>query len=1029
MKNFTVYKSSAGSGKTYTLAVNYLALAISKSLIKRDYYKKILAITFTNKAAQEMKERVLYYLNILSQGKDIDNILSEIISKTRLESQDIFKISKNIYSHILHNYSDLSIQTIDKFSYKIVKTFSSDLGMNRDFELELDSNKIIQPVIALLLNKVSDNNSLLTDVLVNFTIQKLEDGNSNDIQSDLEDFCKHLFIEGSDKILINNSLTSAEVNKLKNNLFEQKSDFKNKIISLRKEVVNFFENNGLTSDHFSRGTFYKLFNDKLLSKKYSDWIPSESLINSVNNADFYSKSLDENLKQQVDRNKEKLKQFFDDLLFLLKDYITLEAILKKIYPSIIINELINEINTYKKENNIQHISSFNRQIHEVVTTQVSSFIFERLGERYNHFLIDEFQDTSLLQWQNLLPLIADSLDFGKSIVVGDGKQSIYRWRAGEVEQFLKLPEIYKGEDLQYFSEWQAKLSNHFKSENLDNNFRSRRKIIEFNNLFFKRIKTLLSENLIPIYDDLEQKVEYANNGGYVRIELFNVAEYKNEVLEKTKNQINKLINENNYSYKDFAVLCNTHKDISEIASYLTDHSIPIISSEGLLISNSPKVKLIISSIKYLVNIDDKIAKASIINYLFHYVSKKDDLHILYMQVHKNDRFLLLLNNYGIEFDGDNFLELPIYQMVEEIIKAFKIENDVYINFFLDLVHEYSEKNINSISQFIEWWSEVKTKKSISISDDVNAVKLMTIHKSKGLAFPIVIIPFNWESATKKEMWVENSSHYSKQIKYSLINQNKNLKFSHFNNDYNREKALETMDNINKLYVACTRAVDGLYILSKSIKKVTENSTNLNAILQKFTSEFPYSHGSITNKNSENKNQKSIFIKEIIESKDWKKIISLKNSSSDFWDNENHSKNKDWGKLFHYALSEISHFEQINEVVENLYVRGKCDFAQKNELLKEINNLFSCTEIQEFFSPKWKVRNEKEILMPSGKTYIPDRIMFNNNQVVIIDYKTGEKDSKHLEQIVNYSNALNMMGFNNIERYLIYTNSSKKIHKV
>ena len=230
MKNFTVYRSSAGSGKTYTLAVNYLALAISKSLIKRDYYKKILAITFTNKAAQEMKERVLYYLNILSQGKDIDNILSEIISKTRLESQDIFKISKNIYSHILHNYSDLSIQTIDKFSYKIVKTFSSDLGMNRDFELELDSNKIIQPVIALLLNKVSDNNSLLTDVLVNFTIQKLEDGNSNDIQSDLEDFCKHLFIEGSDKILINNSLTSAEVNKLKNNLFEQKSDFKNRFV-------------------------------------------------------------------------------------------------------------------------------------------------------------------------------------------------------------------------------------------------------------------------------------------------------------------------------------------------------------------------------------------------------------------------------------------------------------------------------------------------------------------------------------------------------------------------------------------------------------------------------------------------------------------------------------------------------------------------------------------------------------------------------------------------------------------------------
>ena len=1029
MKNFTVYRSSAGSGKTYTLAVNYLALAISKSLIKRDYYKKILAITFTNKAAQEMKERVLYYLNLLSQGKDIDSILSEISLKTGLKNEDIFKISKNIYSHIIHNYSDLSIQTIDKLSYKIVKTFSSDLGMNRDFELELDSNKIIQPVIALLLNKISDNNSLLTDVLVNFTIQKLEDGNSNDIQSDLEDFCKHLFIEGSDKILINNSLTTVEVNKLKNNLFEQKSDFKNKIMSLRKEVVNFFENNGLTSAHFSRGTFYKLFNNKLLSKKYSDWIPSESLINSVENEDFYSKSLDENLKQQVDRNKEKLKQFLDNLVLLLKDYITLEAILKKIYPSIIINELINEINTYKKENNIQHISSFNRQIHEVVTTQVSSFIFERLGERYNHFLIDEFQDTSLLQWQNLLPLISDALDFGKSIVVGDGKQSIYRWRAGEVEQFLKLPEIYKGKDLQYFSEWQAKLSNHFNKENLDNNFRSRKKIIEFNNLFFKTIKTLLSDNLIGIYDDLEQKVEFASEGGYVRIELFDGKEYKNEILEKTKNEIKKIINENNYSYKDFAILCNTHKDISEIATFLTNNSIPIVSSEGLLISNSPKVKLIISLIKYLVNLDDKIAKASIINYLFHYRSTKDDLHDLYMQVHNNDRFLSLLNNQGIEFDFDNFLELPLYQMVEEIIKAFSIENDVYINFFLDLVHEYSEKNINSISQFIDWWSEVKTKKSISISDDINAVKLMTIHKSKGLAFPIVIIPFNWESAAKKEMWVKNSGTYSNQIKYSLINQNKNLKLSHFNDDYNREKTLETMDNVNKLYVACTRAVDGLYIFSKSIKKVAENSSNLNAILQKFTCDFPYYFGSITNKNSENNNQKSIFKKEIIESKDWKKIISLKNSSADFWDNEDHNKKKDWGKLFHYALSEISYFEQINEVVEALYRGGKCNEDQKNKLLQEIIFLLSNAEIQDFFSPKWKVRNEKEILMPSGRTYIPDRIMFNNAEVVIIDYKTGEKDSKHIEQIVNYSNALNMMGYKNIKRYLIYTNSSKKINKV
>ena len=329
MKNFIVYRSSAGSGKTYTLAVNYISLAIGGVLFKKDYYKKILAITFTNKAAKEMKERVLHYLYNLSQKNDIDNILHAIKLQTNLTEKLIFDFSKSLYNNIIHNYSDLGIQTIDKFTYKIVKSFSRDLGVNNDFELELDSQKTIQPVVTLLLNKVSDKNKSLSNVLVDFTMQKIDEGNSNNIQQDLEAFCNHFFFEGSEEKLIKNLFSINESSEIKNKLFDKRKTSQNDIVKLQKEVISFFTKNNLTSNHFIRGTYYKLFSEKLLSINYLDWIPSDSLLNNINDNNWYKKNLDSNLKLEVDRCKEELTIYIDRLIKSLKDYITYNSILKK----------------------------------------------------------------------------------------------------------------------------------------------------------------------------------------------------------------------------------------------------------------------------------------------------------------------------------------------------------------------------------------------------------------------------------------------------------------------------------------------------------------------------------------------------------------------------------------------------------------------------------------------------------------------------------------------------------------------------
>ena len=1031
MKNFVVYRSSAGSGKTYSLAVNYISIAIGKYAYQRDYYKKILAITFTNKAAKEMKERVLHYLMILSQENDIDNILQEVINKTNLSQNEIFTNSKKIYSHIIHNYSDLGIQTIDKFTYKIVKTFSSDLGVSRDFELELDSAKIIQPVVALLISKISNNNRSLSNLLVDFSLQKINDGNSNEIQSDLENFCKHLFIEGSDDLLVNNSVLIKDSIKVKDELFKAKEECLRQVSLLGQKVSQFFLENNLSQDHFIRGTFYNLFTKKLLSKKYEDWIPTESLITNINDGIWYKKTLDQESKLEIDQNQIVLKDFFDELLMLLKDYITLDAILKKIYPSLIINELIKEVATYKKEHNIQHISSFNRQIHELVTNQTSSFIFERLGERYSHFLIDEFQDTSLLQWQNLLPLITDSLDFGRSIVVGDGKQSIYRWRAGEVEQFLELPKIFKGKNLAYLSDWQAKLNNHYTVESLQENFRSKKEIINFNNEFFSKLKQVLPEELIGIYNHHNQSSTYADDGGYVHVELFEGIDYKKDVLVSIVDEINNLINESNYRYKDIAVLCNTHEDISEVAEHLSLSSIPIVSNEGLLISKSEKVRVVISFVKYLKNIDDDIAKASIITYLYSLDLFNEDIHVLNLGLHDDNIFMAMLKKINIDIDVYDLLQLSLYEMIVEIISCLNLKNDIYIDFFTDLVHNYSQKNLNNISDFLNWWDDVKGKKTITISEDLDAVKLMTIHKSKGLAFKIVFIPFNWESDSrvKREIWVENNDSISKGLQYSLINQNKNLALSHFKNQYEREKALLILDNLNKLYVASTRAVDSLYILSKSLNKNSGNSISLNSFLSHFSKEYPFILGEKTRLEKENILSDNIFYNDYTEKCKWKDILSLKNSSLEFWDVEDHNNKKDWGKLLHYALSKIYFIGQEDTVINDLYNQGKCSYVEKDKLHLEVNKLFSLPDIQVFFSDDWEVKTEKEILMPDGRTYIPDRLLIKDNKVVIVDYKTGEIDIKHNNQIINYADALTQMGYKNISKYLIYTSHTEKVHKI
>ena len=432
-----------------------------------------------------MKERVLQYLEILSKNENESDILDWIKEATGFSEEKVSELSREVRINILHNYTELKISTIDKFTYNIVRTFSSDLGLSYNFDVEMDNYKIIQPVVSKMLSKISEKGGPISTSLVNFALEKAEDGKSINIQRDLEDFCEHLFKEESLSFIGSDPQSIDVCMSARDDMYRKRRQIISDIKRLALDAIKLFNSNGLTKDHFIRGSFYNHFTVNLLSSIDSKWMPSKTLQDNINLDIWYKKGNSKDMKRLVEDCKSDLIYIYDQLIVLLKDYNTIQSLTSNIYSIAVLNELLSELNQYKKDQNLEQISVFNKKIHQVIVNQPSNFIYERIGERYNHFLIDEFQDTSLLQWQNILPLITDAIDYGTCFIVGDGKQSIYRWRGGEVEQFIALPKIFKGEALSQKKEWERKLSSHYINYKNDNqNYRSRRAIVEFNKRLF-----------------------------------------------------------------------------------------------------------------------------------------------------------------------------------------------------------------------------------------------------------------------------------------------------------------------------------------------------------------------------------------------------------------------------------------------------------------------------------------------------------------------------------------------------------------
>lgn len=1077
MKNFVVYKSSAGSGKTTTLAIEYLKL----SLVKPANFKHILALTFTKDAANEMKQRILDYLvQIINykNGSQLDFIFNPLIaSQEKFKKTEDYGRQKSIeeiqqqarilLKFILHGYSDFAISTIDSFTHRIIKSFAHDLGIAISFEVELDADNLLKTAVNELISRVGDENPKLTEVLLDFSLHKIGSDKSRKVDDDLKTLAKNLLDDVKEEFLIDlRKLSIEELLQIKDQVFAEVKIFKNFVNKEAQAAKKLIQSQGLDCKSFYYGIgnicnwFFNLAKPNFAEK---DIRPKSRVWKSIDEDNWCSGKADTADKYKVESIKEELKTHFRILNKFIEEnidnYLIFKQISLHIYPLVVLNEIEKLVFQLKSESNVLHISDFNKLIAQAISGEPAPFIYERIGNWYWHFLLDEFQDTSALQWNNLLPLIENSLSENHfSLLVGDGKQSIYRWRGSDVKQFVHLPDLLNKPD-ELSLQRERLLQENYEERNLLINYRSDEEIVKFNNDLFSFISNSnwLPDSAKKVYDEIEQSVASDKlKAGLIDIHLLD--EKDDELLNNTLlDSIKTAINEG-YSFSDIAILVRKNVDATAYADLLIDHKIPVISSVGLRVSSSSKVKFLLSFFQSVLQPKETLYKIEVLRYLLQAQIlgeyKMENFHQLIASLMTNEKdfstlFSALLEKYGFTIDQNNINQTDVYELAEYLIRVFDLKiPDPYLQFFLDTLYEFKRKPYSQLSDFMLWWTEHEKDIFIELPSGLNAVTIQTIFKAKGLQYPVVIFPVTDKSlrtqAGKDSRWLNPGIEKLDKLKsfpFSLSS----LKETSLSIAYDEEQTNQKLDNINLFYVALTRVKHRLFILAnqyeaKKGKKAAENKYDTfkpSVILDEYLSdkkEFMLEEGFYRfGKNIRLPDEKAIddscfyYLKKF-NGASWRKHLSLSNSSQ-FKRIEEEFSQQIWGIYVHEVLANIQNIDDVPKALDRALYAGFLKPEDQLKISHYVNQIVNHPIVGAFYSKGLRVANEADLIDSFGLFHRPDRLVFLKEKTVVIDYKTGKSDEKHKKQIREYTELLAQMDYPNPESYLVYLQGNIKVVRV
>jgi len=1030
--SFSLINASAGSGKTYSLVFNYIQELLSNS--NDDHFRRLLALTFTNKAVNEMKNRIV---ETLSDFVKIDRLemRSEISKKINIKEPELQKKSERVLKNILYDYAGFDILTLDTFTHRIIRTFALDLKLPKSFEVVVEQDQILQELIQIIIDQVGVKKEI-TDSLVDFVHYKIENDSKQSINDGLLEIAKLILKENDReflKKLRNNSLADfRETQKILNKIKYKEAD-KAKVIA--KEILDKIALNGLDESIFSRGSVIRHF----------------SLIVENKFEGIYLNKLEKNLSEGIrivkkTNNSKELILIADNMIpeiyqYFLKakesvlTYNLIQELNKQWTPLSLMTEMEQTLNRYQKEEKKMLLGQFNEKISEVVQDYDAPFIYERLGEKYRHFFIDEFQDTSKLQWSNLIPLLKHSLESedlsgnsGSVFLVGDPKQAIYRWRGGDVHMFLDLLRDEK------FN--QTKVNTQL----LPTNYRSLDNIVEFNNTFIKGALESISDlNYRSFYEDSYKQKNSNRPGGNIEIHFvenkmdsFHIQKTINAVLDGKKQ---------GFSWGSMAILVRNKKQAISIFESLSKTEIPVVSTESLLLEKSSSIKLIISVLRLKLQPENSIERINICRFFIEKNNQNQISHEIFKESLEGsliDFTKFIKRRFVPLFDLKVVQNLNFYELIESLISSLGLLNDfdTHLEFFLDYCYDFSIQSKSTVYNFLKKWEIDAEKLTIPLPDDNQAVRIMTIHVAKGLEFPLVILPFLYsdfqpDSRIKRQTWYPIEFKESK-IDYGRINFSSRLENygMHGKKISDNDKIKNELDAFNILYVSLTRASHKIVVITTLLEK-PKRYKNYAQLFNDYVinqgskptliNPFVYGSNDCQYINVKEKDLKNNLLNPRINF-NWKKHFKPETSLE-----INGKRLK--GILIHKLLSKIKFELDISWAIDSSIREGLLNIEEKfdyNELLQKIVNH---KDLSAIFKSGNIVYTEKEILLPNEGIIRPDRIVITKISCSVIDYKTGSPSPDDKIQIVSYSKHLETIIDLPIESFLVYIKESIQVKKI
>ena len=1063
----SIYKASAGAGKTFTLTVEYILLLLRKG---KKEFEQTLAVTFTNKATAEMKERILETLYGLSHNipecdgylKVIQNRLKELDEE--MSEEMIRQRASEALSAILHDYTHFRVETIDSFFQSVLRNLAHELSLTANLQVELNNDEVVSRSV----DRVIENMQNRKDVqgwIMDYVEEQLQTGERWNIAGMIKQFARCIFEEAfqnrstEEREKISDS---AEMNAFKKEMHAIINSCKNQLAERAEAFERLVNGKTLNFERISNGRIYLSFL-KLVRSENTDRA-SNTIYKAADDYEVMLKAVDRNTPQLVAEAQEiqtalaELLHLYERSSFAIN---TAKLSLRYLNPLRLLNVIEQEANAINAENNQFNLSKTPTLLSKLVEKTDAPFVFEKIGTQFHNVMIDEFQDTSRLQWNNFkVLLIENQATGGNDLLVGDIKQSIYRWRNG---------------DWAILKNVKNELANlKPQDKELRYNFRSKKNVIDFNNAFFPKAAKVLDEiepqarfRLQDIYSDVEQQTFQTKEEGYASVTLYtksgNAApeDYEERMITDMITQIHTLM-QGGLSTQDFAILVRKKNNAESLLNWfhLLAPEIKLVSDEAFLLESSVAVQMLVAAL-FVLN-DTKHLNPIPERYLMmHYHSDElqEPLPMLEIATAQPDDLL----PEAFTQHKQELAQLPLYLLCERLYQIFQLDKiggqDTYIFTFMDELQNHLRSNPSDIHTFLKAWDENIHNHSIP-AGEIDGIRILTIHKSKGLQFHTVLLPYmDWtieKDRNDDTIWCQAEKEPFNALGSLPINAGKNMQQSEFAPDYNEEHLQRRVDALNMIYVAFTRAENNLYVWGLA----AENEGNIsiagdliraslpNSQLSTVNCQLFYELGTPVTTHKTEKQHKN-RMKSSHEKEDALNVAMTSNAPTLDFMQSNQSRKfigslgteeeaetgqqtyLEVGKIMHYVLSQIEHTGQIQKVLNQCMAEGIItDHKLMDVVIKRLQKGFSNPKIAQWFSADNQVFNECSITSinkETGEPYTlrPDRVIINGNQITVIDFKFGRPDTEHHTQVNTYKELMQTMyPDKQVEGYLWYIYSGK-----